>query len=540
MKKPSNNLLKLTAVAVLALAGSQSAKATDKTLTTAGDWNTAGNWTPSGIPTASDNATISAVNGTIAVGANGTAANVTVSPSTAANRSLTLSGAASSLTTGVLTLGGSVSGSTGYLIMNGASTLTATSLVMGPGVGNGDLQIAGSGTINLNGGAGSITHTGSGSAIVEVNGNAGALGLSSASVTHIRIGINNAVGSLTINSGQTYTSTTEVALGRTSGATSSGSGTLNLNGGNLSTGTLYFNQVSAAPVSPLVASTFNFNGGNLTATQILRHSAGASQTFNWNDGTIANTSGGNLTLTSSVANSAPSLVVSLAGTGTHTFNATSGQSIIVSANATLADKSGEQGTLRKAGAGTLNIQSSSTSFTGGTTVSAGTLLISGTGSINSTSGVSVANGATFTNTSSVAFTKALTLAEGATVSGSGSFMASSLTLTADLSDGFATFALGTTSFTKDGNLEFTLSGITNGTYDIFSGSALTGTFASMSVGGISLTSLGGGDFSGTVGGRDYTFFNATNQLTIVPEPATWALVAAGLTVSMVLRRRRMS
>jgi hypothetical protein len=159
--------------------------------------------------------------------------------------------------------------------------------------------------------------------------------------------------------------------------------------------------------------------------------------------------------------------------------------------------------------------------------------------------VSVASGATFTNSSSVAFNKALTLAEGAILNGAGvtgaEFTPTAMTITADLTGGaYTTFALGATGLTKAGNMEFTLSGITAGSYEIFSGSALSGTFSTMKIGGVSLGSLGGGNFGGTVAGFTYSFLDSTNTLgiTAVPEPATWALLAFSLTTVMVLRRRR--
>jgi autotransporter-associated beta strand protein len=208
-------------------------------------------------------------------------------------------------------------------------------------------------------------------------------------------------------------------------------------------------------------------------------------------------------------------------------------------NGTVASSVGLSGTgtLTKNGAGTVTLSGNNT-YSGLTMVTAGTLLLSA-GNINSTSGVSVANGATFTNNSTTAFNKGLTLAEGSVVSGSGSFAPTALTLTADLSDGFTTFALGSTSLTKAGNLELTLSGITNGTYTLFSGSVISGAFSGLTIGGIALTNDGSGNFSGLVGANNFNFTNTTNELLIsIPEPATWALLAFSLTTVMVLRRHR--
>jgi hypothetical protein len=79
-------------------------------------------------------------------------------------------------------------------------------------------------------------------------------------------------------------------------------------------------------------------------------------------------------------------------------------------------------------------------------------------------------------------------------------------------------------------MEFTLSNITDGSYLIFSGSAIAGSFSAITVGGVALSDLGSGNFGGTVGGFDYAFTNSTNTLgiTTVPEPTTWALLGLGV------------
>lgn len=47
-----------------------------------------------------------------------------------------------------------------------------------------------------------------------------------------------------------------------------------------------------------------------------------------------------------------------------------------------------------------------------------------------------------------------------------------------------------------------------------------------------------GNWTGNIGGLDWTYLSSTGVLTSVPEPTTWALLAAGLTTVSIFRRRR--
>ena len=190
--------------------------------------------------------------------------------------------------------------------------------------------------------------------------------------------------------------------------------------------------------------------------------------------------------------------------------------------------------ITKLGANTLTFNATNT-YTGATTVSMGTLLIS-SGNINSSSQIAVAGAATLINNSTPC-TASLALTEGSTLSGTGSFAPTSMTLTANLTDGFATIALGNL-LTRANNIELTLTGVTSGTYTLFSGT-VNGAFATMTIGGVSITNGGAGDFTGIVGGYSYAFTNSTSQLIIgaTPEPSTWALLTFGLAALVIVRRR---
>jgi autotransporter-associated beta strand protein len=211
-------------------------------------------------------------------------------------------------------------------------------------------------------------------------------------------------------------------------------------------------------------------------------------------------------------------------------------------------QSGGSKSLVKNGNGILTINGTST-FTGQTIVNAGTLVVGTAGAINSSSSVTVANGATLTNSNtSTSMSAVLILSPGAALSGAGAFAPASMTLVANLAGGNASFSsinVGTTSLTKSGTMEFTLSNITDGNYAIFSGSALAGSFTSITVGGVALADLGAGNFGGTVGGFDYAFTNSTNTLgiTTVPEPSTWALLGLGVALLIfrgVKRRHKLA
>ena len=84
--------------------------------------------------------------------------------------------------------------------------------------------------------------------------------------------------------------------------------------------------------------------------------------------------------------------------------------------------------------------------------------------------------------------------------------------------------------TFGGTLALNSSGYTavfGNSVDLFNWSTTSGTFST-----ITGTDLGGGL------SWDTSSLYTDGVITVVPEPATWALLAAGLTVTMVLRRRR--
>jgi hypothetical protein len=77
------------------------------------------------------------------------------------------------------------------------------------------------------------------------------------------------------------------------------------------------------------------------------------------------------------------------------------------------------------------------------------------------------------------------------------------------------------------------------TYNLFDSSSYSGNFDSVSVGGFGLAFDSVKTWSGTNSGTTYSLALDTGVLSVVPEPATWALLAFSLTTVMVLRRRRL-
>jgi len=295
-------------------------------------------------------------------------------------------------------------------------------------------------------------------------------------------------GTQTLSGTNTYNSTMTVSAGvlalSGSGKLGGVSANLTMNGGQMDLGGLSPSAINLVSVTAPAASGDTIKNGNLTATSYA----------------VSNTTG----------------------------------NAIISANLLANGSAG----FAKSGAGIATLAGNNT-FAGATTVTAGTLVVSGGGTINSSANVTVSTGASLTNDTVEAITPALFLGEGSTLSGTGSFTPAAMTLTADLANGFTPITAGGT-LTKAGSLTFTLTGVTDGSYSLFTGSPAS-SFASVNVGGTPLTFDSGDSlWKGAVGGFDYAYSDVANTLSVaaIPEPGTWILVGIGLAFLLYRKPRR--
>ncbi len=386
-----------------------------------------------------------------------------------------------------------------------------------------------SGQITLTGG----TLSTAGSTNLDLLGNAGATGTlivnggNYVNVKGLALDFTGAsTGVLTVSAGTANILAVYLANSTGSGETNiatGGSATVNLDGGILTTGKIFAGNANAI-------STFNFNGGTLQA--------GNSTTTFMGGLTVANVRNGGANIDSN----GKTLTIS--------------QALV---HSTVGGDNAIDGGLSKSGTGTLTLSGTNT-FTGTTTISAGTLVLASTGSITNSNAVDVGSGATLDVS---AVSGGFSIASGQTLKGAGTVIGAvnvasggtlgigsspatltfnnNLTLSAGsasdfqingFTSGLFDLALGgpgsqTVSFDGTLNLNFSTGFNTEGTVKIFDFETLTGSFTSVNV-------------TGLASGYGASFDNVTGFVTVVPEPAAWTLLTAGLTLVTVLRRRRVS
>jgi autotransporter-associated beta strand protein len=319
-------------------------------------------------------------------------------------------------------------------------------------------------------------------------------------------------------------------------------GTTYLNGANTYTGTTIVGAVNGLSVLIITnnsslgttagGTTVNTGGSLQLQNNITVGAEGLTLngTGQGNGGALRNNSGTNtygglVTLASASRINSDAGTLTLSNTGTIT-GATFGLTVGGAGNTTIASAIGTgNGTLTKDGAGTVTLSGANT-YTGGTTVSTGTLLVSGT--LAGTSGVTVSGGTLQLGAAErINDAATLTMSGGALNVGGFSETLGTLTLTAATASSLD-FASGASI------LLFSDIAAANGTLAISNW-----TSGSDSLRFTSNVNLLASSF--TVNGGAATILDdhlVTGYYEVVPEPATWALLAFSLTTVMVLRHRR--
>lgn len=258
---------------------------------------------------------------------------------------------------------------------------------------------------------------------------------------------------------------------------------------------------------------------------------------------------------------------STAGNFVRTIN--TGADLTIGVN--IKDGAATSGGLTKTGSSKLTLTGAN-SYTGATTISNGTLALSGTGTLGTgnvivnsilditgltDSGITLGAGQTLSGEGNIAATGKSVIVNGilapgnspGTLNVTGAFL-----LGSSASSLFEIDALGvsdllnvTGSLTYGGTLTINTS-LATGSYDLFNATSVSGDFSAITLTGTgfagTLSSLGGGDWSGTDGITTAYFQQSNGVLTFtaIPEPSTLALGGLALLgfAGFGLRKRRMA
>jgi autotransporter-associated beta strand protein len=431
--------------------------------------------------------------------------------------------------------------STATLTVSGNATLNSgtSEIYVGQGfaTANGTLNLRDSGTINV----GNWLAVGRSNAVGTVNMSGGTLNKLGGNGTHVTVGANTATstGSFFQSGGIINSADSDFYVGESGIGTYAISGTAQAN--------LLVLRLGANATGN---GTVNLNGGTINAAQVLQGAGFGS--LNLNGGTLRPAAPSADFIGATVATN---ILEGGAIIDTNGVNAT--------VNATLSSAAFPDGGLRKRGAGTLTLTAAN-SYTGPTVIEAGTLSVTGTiaGSASITvqqnatldvnpSGMSLANAQTLRGSGTVAgvmrmgagsklapgegvgtltFTNDLDIAQAVAPANSAALLyeISSTSDKALLTAGTLTIGTGVLGF---GDFAFAnAGGIADGTYTLFdSAVAINGTLDAANLSG----AIPGG-FFGTLAFAD----NGHDiVLQVVPEPASMALLAAGVASLLGFRRR---
>lgn len=477
---------------------------------------------------------------------NGSSALANISGTTTVSGTVTLQSASTvTMTAGSLNLSGAVAMGSNTLTVAGASTLTLSGSVSGSGT----LSLTGAGGTTIISGDNSGTFSGE----IQVNrntlgvGHDGALGTGT-----VRLGVNDQMSGIrsTDTTARTIANTiTLTGTGGTGNVFRFGSSTADLNGD------LTFTSTTAIALSNVQRRFEVFNRTEFDAA----FTGTGSLTLQTGTGTLV--LNGTNTYTGATTINAGTLQLGNGGTtgklSTSSTITNNGNLTINRSNAVVqgTDFSGNAisgtGSFTQAGSGTTTLTAANT-YTGATNVNAGTLLVNG--SLSASSAVAVNSGGTLGGGGTVG---AVTVASGGSLapgSSIGSFSTSSVDLqngsilklelntgagTADSLNVTGAFNLATTN---DSVLQLSLLGtdvaigqvFTLVDYGTWNGGLFT--YQGNVLADDSFFTLGLNQYQISYNGTD----GATSAITLtaVPEPSTYALLAAGGLALYVLRRKK--
>jgi|UPI000486C03B autotransporter-associated beta strand protein len=269
------------------------------------------------------------------------------------------------------------------------------------------------------------------------------------------------------------------------GGNSTNTAIFNQNAGAVTVGTLTLGQRLGSTLTPILSA--NYNLGTSTTAGILKATtvqagigtvnASSVRNINFKNGTIQNfDSATDLTINGSGTAANSRINIILAATGSHTFNADIDRTITLGANTLV---SGTDGTLIKAGAGTLVMNAANT-YTGSTTIDGGTVsLVGGADRLPSVTNLTLANTAGVLLNLNGNNQTIGSLAGGGTSGGNISLgtgilkvgNANTTTFSGQLSGTGSLVKVGSGSLTLDGNSTVSLAGMntSGGTLEITSG-----------------------------------------------------------------------
>jgi fibronectin-binding autotransporter adhesin len=308
--------------------------------------------------------------------------------------------------TGVFTLGGNITNSTGLLTINGAGDININGVL---GASSGGVTKAGAGTLTYN-----AANTYTGATTISAGtlklGSANGIGSGSAvnlSIAGAQFNLNNfndtigsltgvagttvtlGSGTLTTGGNNTTTTYTGVISGSGGGLTKEGTGVMTLAGANTYTGATQINN------GTLTLTNLNALGSGATQSSGTTVTGGAVLNLNFASATLGNTNG--ITLNGNgIANGgaliASTTTMTVSNAITLGSNTTIGGTNTMVLNGVISD-GGNNFSLTKAGANTITLSNANT-YGGGTTINAGTLVITNKNALGSIGTIAINNAST--------------------------------------------------------------------------------------------------------------------------------------------------